>query len=128
MAMLNDMAARSAFPQQLTFMYSTKVGDGSSGKSSILFLPELINIQAESRGAMSLQLFLTGRVEEDREGLYPPFQARRIDHHDLTNAIAPRESHTVCYVCGVPTMIDDFVDYFQQQGVPPTRVLCEKWW
>ncbi|RVX66153.1 hypothetical protein B0A52_09882 [Exophiala mesophila] len=55
----------------------------------------------------------------------------RITHDDLFDAIGPERSrrNTVIYVCGLPTMTDEFVYLFEGcPGLDENRVLCEKWW
>jgi len=56
---------------------------------------------------------------------------RRISHEDLFDAIGREDSrsNTVVYVCGLPTMTDEFVELLKKApGMDETRVLCEKWW
>lgn len=56
---------------------------------------------------------------------------RRINHHDLYEAIGPEDGRktTFVYVCGLPTMTDQFVSLLKQSpGMDAERVLCEKWW
>ena len=73
---------------------------------------------------------MTGTDVESGPGLEPT-QYRRIQHADLEEALGP-ETHrrnTVVYVCGLPTMTDEFVDWFKRApGIEEKRVLCEKWW
>lgn len=56
---------------------------------------------------------------------------RRIRHDDLFEALGPEDTRnkTVVYVCGLPTMTDEFVELLKQaKGMDEERVLCEKWW
>ncbi|KAL2444396.1 hypothetical protein ABEF95_016521 [Exophiala dermatitidis] len=56
---------------------------------------------------------------------------RRINHNDLLDAIGPQETrpNTFVYVCGLPTMTDEFVSFLKNTpGVDERKVLCEKWW
>ncbi|EXJ56585.1 hypothetical protein A1O7_06929 [Cladophialophora yegresii CBS 114405] len=60
-----------------------------------------------------------------------PTQYRRIQEHDLEEALGPesRRDTAVVYVCGLPAMTDEFVAWFRnQRGMEEKRVLCEKWW
>ncbi|KAI1750066.1 hypothetical protein F4782DRAFT_532785 [Xylaria castorea] len=64
-----------------------------------------------------------------------PFHPRRCTvDGDVAEAVgAPAERRlAVVYVCGVPTMTDEFVarltDREHGLGMDPHRVLCEKWW
>lgn len=57
--------------------------------------------------------------------------SRRISQDDLFEALGPEDSraNTVVYVCGLPTMTDQFVELLQHApGMEEKRVLCEKWW
>ncbi|ETI26387.1 hypothetical protein G647_03164 [Cladophialophora carrionii CBS 160.54] len=60
-----------------------------------------------------------------------PTQYRRIQEHDLEEALGPedRRDTVIVYVCGLPAMTDQFVAWFRtQRGMEEKRVLCEKWW
>ena len=55
----------------------------------------------------------------------------RIQHDDLIEALGPENSrkNTVVYVCGVPSMTDEFVEFLKTTpGLDEKRVLCEEWW
>lgn len=57
--------------------------------------------------------------------------SRRIAQHDLFEALGPEteRANTVVYVCGLPTMTDQFVELLKHApGMDQKRVLCEKWW
>ena len=57
--------------------------------------------------------------------------SRRIGEKDLRDAIGENRErkNEVVYVCGVPSMTDQFVDYLRrQEWLGERRVLCEKWW
>lgn len=121
---------------EVKFLYSTKDPGGSKIKQ-ILFLErvnEAINALGE-RGQM--ELFLTSgkleRVEDKDQTLSEtlPGTKRRIERADLLRALGPVEerSDTVCYVCGVPGMTDDFVALAQNaDGMDRRNVFFEKWW
>ncbi|KAI0197435.1 hypothetical protein EV127DRAFT_507669 [Xylaria flabelliformis] len=63
-----------------------------------------------------------------------PFHPRRYTvDEDVAEALgSPAERrHTVVYVCGVPSMTDEFVARLTDKdglGMDSHRVLCEKWW
>ncbi|KAI3318219.1 hypothetical protein HD806DRAFT_526534 [Xylariaceae sp. AK1471] len=82
-----------------------------------------------------------GEVDQAREratiaheGGDLPFHARRCTVDDVAAAVgtAAERRFAVVYVCGVPTMTDEFVakltDREKGVGMEPHRVLCEKWW
>ena len=55
----------------------------------------------------------------------------RIGREDLYSAIGPVQDRggLVAYVCGVPSMTDEFVGLLREaEGMQEERVLCEKWW
>lgn len=57
--------------------------------------------------------------------------SRRIAQHDLFEALGPEteRANTVVYVCGLPTMTDQFIELLKHApGMDQKRVLCEKWW
>ncbi|KAF9870834.1 hypothetical protein CkaCkLH20_11733 [Colletotrichum karsti] len=62
-----------------------------------------------------------------------PFKSRRMNLDDVVEALGPAEDHNyaVVYVCGVPSMTDEFVEKLATPegfGLEPRRVLYEKWW
>ncbi|KIW17238.1 hypothetical protein PV08_04429 [Exophiala spinifera] len=59
------------------------------------------------------------------------YRHRRIRHDDLFQALGPEatRANTVAYVCGLPTMTDEFVELLKKaKGMDEKRVQCEKWW
>jgi hypothetical protein len=69
------------------------------------------------------------------EGGDLPFHARRCTvDDDVAAAVGTVDERrfAVVYVCGVPTMTDDFVakltDSKKGLGMESHRVLCERWW
>lgn len=57
--------------------------------------------------------------------------SRRISKDDLFEALGPEDgrANTVVYVCGLPSMTDEFVELLKTApGMEEKRVLCEKWW
>ncbi|KAJ3558908.1 hypothetical protein NPX13_g9621 [Xylaria arbuscula] len=63
-----------------------------------------------------------------------PFHSRRITVDDDVATAVGNPRFAVVYVCGVPSMTDDFVAKLTARedqgglGMEPHRVLCEKWW
>ncbi len=50
---------------------------------------------------------------------------------DILDALGPVEARkgTVCYICGIPVMTDDFVEKAKKaDGMEEANVLSEKWW
>ncbi|KAI8964883.1 hypothetical protein F5Y11DRAFT_314710 [Daldinia sp. FL1419] len=134
-------------PFEVVFMYSLK-DDGSRRAERLQFVERLAGIFAPGKVKGRLRLYLTGEKGSggEREGIVHckgdgegkgsgvPFQARRMTVDDITAAVGGAEERksTVVYVCGVPTMIDDFVQKLTDRedglGMEPQRVLCERWW
>jgi NAD(P)H-flavin reductase len=128
-SMVKHFVATDNWPKRVTFLYASKVTQGSDGTEEILFQSDLEDAVKASNGKMTLRLFLTGEVEETERSSTSSFQWRRISETDLVEAIGGDEEHTVCYVCGVPTMTDGFVQFLSSRdGIRAERVLCEKWW
>jgi NAD(P)H-flavin reductase len=58
-------------------------------------------------------------------------QRRRIIEKDLIDALGlvGERPETVCYICGVPGMTDEFVGKARRaEGMEGENVLFEKWW
>lgn len=88
----------------------------------------------------NFQLFLTGECDKDVREVVAcneidvPYAARRMTVDDVRKALGfPEEwKDSVVYICGVPTMIDQFVEELTnpREGLAMARerVLYEKWW
>lgn len=74
----------------------------------------------------------TGNQKEEQiNGFNLPFLRRRITVDDIAEVIGDDKRSAVVYLCGLPTMTDDFVDKLTSAdglGLEPHRVLYEKWW
>lgn len=153
MSMLSSLAENpdeECCPFEVRFLYSLKQ-DTATGSSAIgprterlLFLDRLRSIFGSGKVKGELQLFLTnGREEEDQEGVVScgtkkansvPFCRRRMTVGDVAAAIgnASERRFAVVYICGVPTMTDEFVQTLTELKhglrIEPHHVLCEKWW
>lgn len=108
----------------------------------ILFLLRLKRVFESLYLDGNFQLFLTGGSEEGAQGinniprlgldsLNMTIQRRRINEHDLQEALGlpKKRAATVAYVCGVPTMTDEFIEKIKAaEGMQEENVLSEKWW
>ncbi|KAJ9615329.1 hypothetical protein H2200_001404 [Cladophialophora chaetospira] len=101
----------------------------------ILFANRLRDIADQWKGHKHVSLhfkqFITGGTSEMSDSGAQPIRGRRISKHDLEDALGPaaQRENTVVYVCGLPTMTDDFVEWLKKApGMDGKRVLCEKWW
>lgn len=144
MSIASHLAERPDPRHHVEFLYSTRdPGRGRRDSSKILFLNRLERI-FDHDGALKgrLGLFLTpgggeSHGKDDLEGesadgrLGMAFKRRRITIDDIADAIGDDKRFAAVYVCGVPTMTDDFVEKLtspQGLGLEPHRVLYEKWW
>ncbi|KAK5172090.1 uncharacterized protein LTR77_003728 [Saxophila tyrrhenica] len=125
-------------PKEIHFIYGTKA-ESELDPQRILFLSRLTDlIAAADDRNVTLRLFLTGTGDEGRieHGRLPnKTYAGRITQSELVRAIdgyaddKAGRSNTLCYVCGVPRMTDESVEFISRQdGMAKERVLCEKWW
>jgi len=121
---------------EVKFLYSTK-DPGASKIQQILFLDRVKQAINVLGGRGHLELFLTSGNDEQAgnndmalsEGLL--VRKRRIEGADIIQALGPinERNDTVCYICGVPGMTDEFVALAQNaQGMDRRNVLFEKWW
>ncbi|KAI0552492.1 hypothetical protein F4679DRAFT_67975 [Xylaria curta] len=131
---------------------------GGRRARDLLFVERIARIFREGRVRGRFRVFLTGGGKEGEgedgeiicaddgekgegegerkgDGTYTiPFHPRRYTlDEDITEAIgSPAERrHAVVYVCGVPSMTDEFVARLTDKdglGMDSHRVLCEKWW
>ncbi|KAI1280146.1 hypothetical protein F5Y07DRAFT_356049 [Xylaria sp. FL0933] len=76
-----------------------------------------------------------GGNEEGKKGDFTiPFRSRRCTVGDDVAVAVGNPRFAVVYICGVPTMTDEFVAKLTAReneggiGMEPHRVLCEKWW
>ncbi|KAH9999259.1 NADH-cytochrome b-5 reductase [Xylariaceae sp. FL0662B] len=142
-SMIGALAESRNRPSNVQFLYSVK-DPGEPGRASrILFLERLAAIFGGGAVKGKLQLFLTGgnRDEDREEGVVScgegraevTCKSRRMTVDDVVEAVggAAEKRFAVVYVCGVPTMTDDFVHELVNPkglGMEHHRVLCEKWW
>jgi NAD(P)H-flavin reductase len=121
-------------PAPIHFLYSTKVPEHIDSLENILFLTRLLDLEAEAvqlgGPQLNFQLFATG---DNVSGLLDKRYVvhRRMEPEDVFLALGglPERKSTVCYVCGPPSMTDEFISLLKRQdGVDNQKILCEKWW
>lgn len=140
-SMLSAMAEDENKDLDVRFLYSLRDPKPAEGRdpARMLFLERIADVFASGRVKGGLQLFLTGggSAEKGEDGTISwkggeiPFRGRRITRDDLREAVGEDKEMALVYVCGVPRMTDDFVEWLKSEdglGMPPERVLCEKWW
>lgn len=108
--------------------------------SSILFFDRIRQIFEEGSYNRNFTLFLTQCSDFEKNSLLGPATGAadrerivcgRMNSRNILDAVGPVEHRrgTVVYVCGVPSMTDDFVSLLRgAEGMEEKRVLCEKWW
>ncbi|KAI1336166.1 NADH-cytochrome b-5 reductase [Xylariaceae sp. FL0016] len=133
---------------EVDFLYSVR-GPRRRSVAEVPFLARLAAVFAAGKVKGRLRLFMTGGdagtgegvlahgdedgsgMREEKEGI--AFMRRRITVDDVAETVGgPDERRfAVVYVCGVPTMTDEFVAKLTDRGglaMESHRVLCEKWW
>lgn len=150
MSILSHLAESPPANATIHFLYSTRdPGHGKRDAHNILFLERLARI-LDGKGLVKgeLKIFLTPgphsrsegtaaatvSVNEQRgqmDGLGLPFQRQRITVDDVARVIGTDKRSSVVYLCGLPTMTDEFVRNLTSPGglgLEMHRVLYEKWW
>lgn len=122
---------RLLFVERLLRMFEGigKVGDGAEESNAARKLPG------------RLRLFLTNSGLSSRTHAVPCLglgersetlcELRRITCEDVAEAVGADKGTALVYVCGVPAMTDEFVEYLTSQdgaGIERDRVLLERWW
>lgn len=145
MSMLSSIADMKAMRGDLglgfevKLLYTTRMLPRAE---EILFLSRLTRVFEFLYLDGNLQLFLTSVSEAGTQdtnditglgldSLNMSVQHRRINEQDLEEALGlpKKRAGTVAYVCGVPTMTDDFVEKIKAaEGMQEDNVLSEKWW
>lgn len=130
-AQTKEVQGRQELGFEVVLLYTTKLIPETEGE--ILFLKRLRRVFENLGGEAEMRLFLTGEgVDSDGgEGDGGTVRRRRIEKSDLLDALGCVEDRqgTVCYVCGVPSMTDEFVEYMKGvEGMREENVLCERWW
>lgn len=158
--MLSYIAEKKKSPHsepelEVDFLYSVKdplVQGGSGGRrgEDILFLDRVARIFEDEAVKGRFRLFLTGSSNGENtddnticmeDGPRVHFDKRRITVDDVVTSLTKDRGDgkaeldkeaTLVYVCGVPSMTDEFVrqltDADGVAGMPKERVLCERWW
>jgi len=122
---------------EVRLLYTTRI---PPSVEEILFLQRLKKVFEYLQLDGHLQLFLTSRDHTNDTDYLPDIgpdtlnmslHRRRINGQDLEEALGnpTKRSGTVCYVCGVPVMTDEFVEKVKSaEGMEEDNVLFEKWW
>ncbi|EXJ88494.1 hypothetical protein A1O1_05424 [Capronia coronata CBS 617.96] len=125
-------------PRTVRVLYSSRrEKNKQGGTEEVLFERRLKDIAQHWSGNQDVNYKYTffetgeGHAKEDEHGGNMATCYRRINHDDLFDAIGPENGRgkSFVYVCGLPTMTDEFVALLKQTpGMDGNKVLCEKWW
>jgi NAD(P)H-flavin reductase len=138
---MNEVGTRATLggmPRTVRVLYTARSERDKGGEGEeILFERRLNDIAKKWRDDQQVDYQYTffetsgqSAQEETKPGNITT-RRRRINHEDLLEAIGPEHArgNTVAYICGLPTMTDEFVDLLRNTpGLDDKRVLCEKWW
>ncbi|KAK4936307.1 hypothetical protein LTR10_022784 [Elasticomyces elasticus] len=138
---MNELGTKSklgGMVKTVRVLYSARRERNEQGEGEeILFEKRLKDIAGKWKDDEDVDytytLFETGggQAQEEKTAGNMTTRSRRINHSDLFEAIGPEDTrgNTVVYVCGLPTMTDEFVELLRKTPrLDEKRVLCEKWW
>lgn len=143
---LQGVGKLGGMPKRIRLYYSSRRRVDKDGKpEEILFEKRLEAIARKwakkDEVDFGYTLFETSGSDKVREGAEEQDKderstcvtvlKRRMNYDDLDKEIKPSEraENTLVYVCGLPSMTDDYVDVIRKApGFNEKRVLCEKWW
>lgn len=100
-----------------------------SAKSTqeLLFKRTIVDMCEEFPETLSCDFHVTQQPAEDIERDLQPYLKRgRVSEEHLRGRVDPRS--TLCFLCGPPPMIESLSAALQETGLPPSRILFEKWW
>ncbi|KAI1262174.1 hypothetical protein F5Y18DRAFT_398817 [Xylariaceae sp. FL1019] len=156
--LVSMLSSLSQVPQgfEVRFLYALKDPSGTGDSGSMLFLERISGLFASGKVKGQLKVFLTGRTQKEGDSKRDEkadrddeggenaiqtstgsltFESRRPTLDDVSEALgtAAERRFAVVYICGVPSMTDDFVERLTSAGegglgMEKHRVLCEKWW
>lgn len=136
MSILSSLAQEADLPREIRFIYTVRDSGEPRSPNEVLFLRRLITIFQTCQVTGELGFHLTpgpGKTEdadEQKDGQFRSLK-RRVTKEDVLDALGPvdERQHTLCYICGVPTMTDEYVEMVQKaEGIKPEHVLFERWW
>lgn len=139
MSIISHLAEKVDPRYTIHFLYSIRdPGDGQRVAKKLLFLERLVEIfSGKVKGELKLFATPGNRVdgvdsgEGKIDGLDISFKRRRITINDISEILGVDKRSSVVYICGLPTMTDEFVEELispKGLGLEPHKVLYEKWW
>lgn len=135
-SILSHLAEAEKVPFYISFIYSFRhSGEGSNEK--ILFEERLMEIFDKKNIVGELIIHRTSgeaksvNGKELRANEKAVYRDWRVGKDDILKALGPVDDRgsALCYICGVPTMTDHFVEIAANaEGMHRDRVLLERWW
>lgn len=148
--MISAMSSQGArklggIPKRLRILYSSKRAVTTDGQKEEVLFENRIRATVAKWGDRAKEVdvqysfFDTSSKDSQQLGVSDSgllsknihLHGRRIQHDDLAEALGSENLRhsALVYVCGLPNMTDDFVEYLKKMpGMDEKRVLCEKWW
>lgn len=136
MSMLSHIS-ENEYDLDVRVLYGTKLP--TNGTAGVVFLDRIKELYRQSSVKGTVEVFATGdnvgseQEEPLDEAAFVKVHRRRLaaaDVEDLVGIDDPES--TVVYICGPPTMTDEFVAALTSKekglGLDPKQVLTEKWW
>ena len=140
MSYLAEMMSEDKIEVKLVYTFRVSdSGDGESEMKKVLFGERLVDIfnsgdfngefilhRTSGEGKAKASIRADARVGENVE-----VKHSRITDDDVLAALGTVEERpaTLCYICGVPSMTDHFVEVAgKAEGMDRAHVMCEKWW
>lgn len=124
---------------EVRMAYASKMPSGGLGE--MVFLNRITRLFGEGKVKGSIDVFATGSSGEAPEdgrramsGTEVALHGRRLsatDLEDLVGSGGQDPKSTIVYVCGPPTMTDEFAATLTSKdglGLDPKQVMTEKWW
>lgn len=95
-----------------------------SNEEELVFIDELVQLASENGDGLVLSL-----TQQD-EWKRPLKGATCLVGRDVMRTFLQSQAsqNTIYYICGPPTMLDEAIDLLEQEGVPSSNVVYEKWW
>lgn len=118
--LLEDLRQQNANKSTVRLLYSTKA-------EQMQFVSELKEFHWLQEEPNRLSLFLSDK--ETIQEQFKKVESRRIAREDIKEALQGDLQDQLLYICGPPSMTDEFEVYaLNELGFAPDRLMIEKWW
>ncbi|XP_035284967.1 oxidoreductase NAD-binding domain-containing protein 1 isoform X3 [Anguilla anguilla] len=122
----HQAAGQGYKPGAVQLCYSAK------NTQELLFKRSIVEACQEFPGKFFCDFHLTRQSEAVDPQLQPFISGGRISEQVLREHLErlarAGQRETLCYLCGPPPMIESVSEHLQHLGLPPHRILFEKWW